>query len=47
MWKGASLRAWVALGMTMAIVPLAASAVAGYVMLKCSVPRFDEALGEA
>lgn len=37
MWKGASLRAWVALGMAMAIVPLAASAVAGYVMLKGGV----------
>jgi diguanylate cyclase (GGDEF)-like protein len=37
MWKGASLRAWVALGMTMAIVPLAASAVAGYMTLKGGV----------
>ena len=37
MWKGASLRAWVALGMTMAIVPLAASAVTGYMTLKGGV----------
>jgi diguanylate cyclase (GGDEF)-like protein len=36
-WKGASLRSWVALGMAIAVLPLAASAVAGYVMLNRGV----------
>lgn len=36
-WKGASLRAWVGLGMALAIIPLAASAAAGYVVLKHGV----------
>jgi diguanylate cyclase (GGDEF)-like protein len=37
MWKGASLRAWVGLGMALAILPLAASAVASYWILKGGV----------
>ena len=37
MWRGASLRAWVGFGMALAIIPLAASAVAGYVILKRGV----------
>lgn len=36
-WKGASLRSWVALGMAIAVLPLAASAVGGYVMLNRGV----------
>ena len=36
-WKGASLRSWVALGMTLAVVPLAASAIGGYVVLRHGV----------
>jgi HAMP domain-containing protein len=36
-WKGASLRSWVALGMAIAVLPLAASAAAGYVMLNRGV----------
>jgi diguanylate cyclase (GGDEF)-like protein len=36
-WKGASLRSWVALGMAIAVLPLAASAVGGYLMLNRGV----------
>ncbi|HET8633770.1 MAG TPA: diguanylate cyclase [Gemmatimonadales bacterium] len=36
-WRGASLRAWVGLGMALAIIPLVASAVGGYVVLKHGV----------
>jgi diguanylate cyclase (GGDEF)-like protein len=32
-WKGGSLRSWIALGMAIAVLPLAASAVAGYLLL--------------
>jgi diguanylate cyclase (GGDEF)-like protein len=32
-WKGGSLRSWIALGMALAILPLAGSAVAGYLIL--------------
>jgi diguanylate cyclase (GGDEF)-like protein len=32
-WKGRSLRSWIAVGMTIEILPLAASAVAGYLLL--------------
>lgn len=36
-WKGMSLRAWVAFGMAVSILPLAASAVGGYLILKRGV----------
>jgi diguanylate cyclase (GGDEF)-like protein len=36
-WKGRSLRSWIALGMTIAILPLAGSALAGYLLLRRGV----------
>lgn len=36
-WKGGSLRSWIALGMAIAVLPLAASALAGYLMLSRGV----------
>lgn len=45
-WKGASLRSWVGLAMAIAILPLAASAGAGYLVLKRGlVASFQDVAG--